>query len=386
VPYSKAINIKNELTSFLRNKNFINLDSLPLVTVITGHASFVTKNQVIVKLTSTNEQVIINADRIFINTGTEPFIPDIPGIASSDKVFTSASLMDQQGLPGKLVIIGGGFVGLEFADMYAKFGSEVIIIDQNKFLPKEDDDITAEIYNVLKAKNIRIITEASVLKITDTGNDSVQIKYKAIGGSIEELEASAILVAAGRKPNIDGLNLEAAGVKTNSKGFVVVNDSLQTNIPNIWAIGDINGGPQFTYISLDDFRIIRDQLFGGNYNSLSKRKLVASSVFITPPLAHIGLREKEAIEKGFRIKIAKLPAGSVPRARILNNTEGLLKSIVDMDTNKIIGCTLFCIGADEMINTIQVAMNAGLDYRVVRDTIYTHPSMTEAFNDLYSLI
>ncbi len=386
MPYSKAISIKNELTLFLRNKNFSNLDSLPLVTVITGQASFAAKNQVIVRLNSTNEQVLIYADRIFINTGTEPFIPDIPGIASSEKVFTSASLMDQRGLPKKLVVICGGFVGLEFADMYAKFGSEVILTDQNKFLPNEDDDIAAEIYNVLTAKNIRIITEASVLKITDTGNGSVKIKYKASAGSIKELKASAILIAAGRKPSIDGLNLEAAGVKTNSKGFVEVNGSLQTNIPNIWAIGDINGGPQFTYISLDDFRIIRDQLFGGNYNSVSKRKLFASSVFITPPLAHIGLREKEAIQKGLRIKIAKLPAGSVPRARILNNTEGLLKSIVDMDSNKIIGCTLFCIGADEMINTIQVAINASLDYRVVRDAIYTHPSMTEAFNDLYSLI
>ena len=165
-----------------------------------------------------------------------------------------------------------------------------------------------------------------------------------------------------------------------------MDDQLKTSVQNIWAIGDINGGPQFTYISLDDFRIIRDQLFGGEYTSVTKRRAVASSVFITPPLAHIGLREKDAIAKGYRIKIAKLSAASVPRARILNSTQGLLKSVIDADTNKILGCTLFCVEASEMINTIQVAINAGLDYRVIRDTIFTHPSMNEAFNDLYASV
>jgi pyruvate/2-oxoglutarate dehydrogenase complex dihydrolipoamide dehydrogenase (E3) component len=161
---------------------------------------------------------------------------------------------------------------------------------------------------------------------------------------------------------------------------------LKTSAKNIWAIGDINGGPQFTYISLDDFRIIRDQIFGGDYTSTSKRKAVASSVFITPPFAHIGMREKEAIAKGYRIKVAKLPAAAVPRARILNSTEGLLKSVIDADTNKILGCSLFCAEASEMINTIQIAINAELDYKIIRDTIFTHPSMNEAFNDLYASI
>ncbi|HLT80260.1 MAG TPA: hypothetical protein VKZ86_04480, partial [Cyclobacteriaceae bacterium] len=155
---------------------------------------------------------------------------------------------------------------------------------------------------------------------------------------------------------------------------------------NIWAIGDINGGPQFTYISLDDFRIIRDQLFGGDYTSTTKRKTVASCVFLTPPYAHIGLREKEAITAGYRTKVAKLPAAAVPRARILNNTVGLLKSVIDANTNRILGCSLFCVESSEMINTIQIAINTGLDYRVVRDTIFTHPSMTEAFNDLYASV
>lgn len=180
--------------------------------------------------------------------------------------------------------------------------------------------------------------------------------------------------------------MAAAGVQTDKRGYVQVDEFLKTNVPNIWALGDINGGPQFTYISLDDFRIIRDQLSGGGYTSVSKRKLFASSVFITPQLAHIGLREKEAIEKGYTIKVARLPAAAIPRARILNNTSGILKTVVDSKSNKILGCTLFCLDANEMINTILMAMNAGVDYRVVRDSIYTHPSMTEAFNDLYALV
>jgi pyruvate/2-oxoglutarate dehydrogenase complex dihydrolipoamide dehydrogenase (E3) component len=387
MPYSKAIELKNELTSFLRKKNFDNLDSLPLVDVITGHAAFESHDQVRVSLNSTNEEVLIHADRIFINTGTQPYIPHIPGLESSKHVFTSASLMEQSALPEKLIVIGAGFIGLEFADMYAKFGSEVTILDHKKvFLPKEDADIAKEIYNVMNAKNIKIITGISILKITDITDNSVQVQYKSKDGDILESDASAVLIATGRKSTIEGLNLDAAGIKTNSRGFIEVNDLLQTNARNVWAMGDINGGPQFTYISLDDFRIIRDQLFEGDHYSVNKRKFVASSVFITPTLSHIGFREKEAIEKGYNIKVAKLPASAIPRARILNNTSGLLKSVVDAETNKILGCTLLCVDASEMINTIQLAMNAGLTYQTLRDTIFTHPSMTEAFNDLYSSI
>lgn len=385
-PYEKAFLQKNEVTSFLRKKNFDALDSLPLATVITGKARFISPHAVSVKL-SDDKEITIAATNIIINTGSEPFVPPIQGIQSSSKVFTSASLMEQSVLLKRLVIIGAGFIGIEFADMYAKFGAEVILLDKGQtFLAKEDNDMAEEIFNVLTAKKIKIINGVSVQKITDTGNNLVSVQYTGKDGGANELDASAVLVATGRKPNTEGLNLKAAGVQTDKKGYVQVDDFLKTNVPNIWAVGDVNGGPQFTYISLDDFRIIRDQLFGGSYTSVSKRKLFANSVFITPQFAHIGLREKEAIAKGYEVKVAKLPASAIPRARLLNNTNGLLKTIVDIRTNKILGCTLFCMDANEMINTIQMAMNAGLDYRMVRDTIFTHPSMTEAFNDLYSLI
>lgn len=386
VPYSQAFETKNQLTSLLRRKNFENLDGLSNVTVITGSASFVSAHEVRIDFGLSTDAAKITAERIFINTGSEPSIPDIRGIKTSNKVFTSASLMEQSVLPDKLIVIGGGFIGLEFADMYAKFGADVTLLDQGKaFLPKEDNDIADEIFKAMTDKNVNITLGASVEKVRDT-NEGVIAHFNNGNGQSFELEASAVLIATGRRPNLQGLNLEAAGIATNERGFVKVNDHLQTNIDNIWAIGDINGGPQFTYISLDDFRILRDQLFGGTYTSLDKRKAFASSVFITPPLAHIGLREKEARAKGLRIKVARLPAAAVPRARILNSTKGILKSVVDADTDQILGCTLFCVESSEMINTIQVAMNAGLSYKVIRDSIFTHPSMTESFNDLYSTI
>ena len=386
IPYPQAIDIKNNLTSLLRQKNFDKLNQLPSVTIINGEAKFMSEREVAIAFNRTNQQARVTAERIFINTGTVPFIPDIEGIKTSRNVFTSESLMERSQLPERLIIIGGGFIGLEFADMYAKYGSKVTLLHRGVFLPEEDTDIAEEIYKVMTAKNISIITGAAVERIRNSPSGNVIIQFKNAEKRYNEIEGSAVLVATGRKPNLEGLDLDAARIKINANGFLEVDDQLKTNVKNIWAIGDVNGGPQFTYISLDDFRIIRDQLFGGKYTSLTKRKAVASSVFITPSFAHIGLREKDAIAKGYRIKIAKLPAAAVPRARILNNTVGLLKSVIDADTNKILGCSLFCVDGSEMINTIQVAMNANLDYREIRDTIFTHPSMNEAFNDLYASV
>jgi pyruvate/2-oxoglutarate dehydrogenase complex dihydrolipoamide dehydrogenase (E3) component len=381
--YTDALNIKNDLTASLRKANFDKLDSQATVTVITGSASFVSERTINVR--SAQGEHTITGERIFINTGARPFIPNIKGIQESRRVFTSTSMMEQPVLPKKLIVIGAGFIGLEFADMFAKFGCEVTLLDQEKiFLPREDRDIADEIHKILSDKNIRIISGVAIERISDTA-DGIIVEYRHNNGQAI-LEASAALIATGRTPNIEGLHLDAAGIATDQRGYVRVNHRLETNVPNIWAIGDINGGPQFTYISLDDFRIIRDQLFGGDYVSVSQRKPVASSVFITPTLAHIGLREHEAKEKGYNTKIAKVQSAAIPRARILNETRGFLKSVVDADTNKILGCTLLCAEASEMINTVQIAIQTGMDYRILRDMIFTHPSMTEAFNDLYGTL
>jgi pyruvate/2-oxoglutarate dehydrogenase complex dihydrolipoamide dehydrogenase (E3) component len=200
------------------------------------------------------------------------------------------------------------------------------------------------------------------------------------------LAADAVLVATGRVPNTHHLDLVKAGIEVDEQGFIKVDEFLHTTASNIWALGDINGGPQFTYISLDDFRIIRDQLFGNGQRSRLSRQNVPNSLFIYPPLSWAGLSEEEARHQGYEVKVAKLPAGAIPRAQQILHADGLLKAIIDAQTNRILGCFLLSEDSNEVINLVEVAMNAGLDYRVLRDTIFTHPSMSEGLNDLLSQI
>ncbi|GAB3220469.1 FAD-dependent oxidoreductase [Spirosoma arcticum] len=383
LPYKQAIEEKNRLTATLRQLNYNTVDESPNATVITGKAAFLSSYLVSVRLSETGKEVLIEADRIIINTGAKASIPPIPGIHRNPRVFTSTTLIEQTELPKQLVIIGGGYVALEFASMYAQFGSDVTLLDKSPvFLPGEDRDMADAIGSILSAKGIRIEQETSVstIKTEDPQHDTVVFRNQK--EETEAVNASAILVATGRQPYTEGLNLSAAGVEQDSKGFIQVNERLQTNVPHIWAIGDVNGGPQFTYVSLDDFRIIRSQFLGPKEYTLSDRKNFASSLFISPPFSHVGLREHEALAKGYRINVATLPAAANARSQILNQTEGLLKAVVDAETNRILGCSLLCAYSSELINLVQIAIHANLDYTILRDNIYTHPTISEALNDL----
>lgn len=382
--YPRAHEIKNLLTATLRQTNFEKLAALKNMEVITGKATFRSPHEINVKL-ATGREIQIEAERIFINTGSQPAIPFTEG-TDQEKVFTSASLIAEAERPEKLVIIGGGFIGLEFANMFAKFGTEVTVLDRNtRFLPDEDEDIANELFKVLTEKNIHILNAAEVEKVENLNTGLVRIYFTHEGLSTS-IEANALLLAAGRKPNTDGLNLAAAGVETDEKGYIRVDDQLKTNVSHIWAIGDINGGPQFTYISLDDFRIISNQLTGaGQYTSLNDRKPFPTCVFVTPPLAQAGLREREAREQGYEVKVFKMHAQAIPKAAILNERRGLLKAVVDAKTNRILGCTLFCAEAHEMINTVQLAIHANVPYDTLANMIFTHPSMTEALNELFAV-
>lgn len=381
--YPRAHEIKELLTTTLRQTNLEKLAGLENVEVITGKATFHSPYEVNVRLAA-GGATQIEAERIFINTGSQPAIPTIEGI-DSEKVFTSAGLIAEAGRPQKLVIIGGGFIGLEFADMFAKFGSEVTVLDRRtRFLPDEDEDIAGELFKVLTEKTIHILNDASVEKVEDLNAERVKV-YFTHNGYQKSVETNAVLLATGRKPNTDGLDLVAAGIQTDEKGFVQVDDQLKTNVPHIWAIGDSNGGPQFTYISLDDFRIISNQLTGNTqYASVNDRKPFPTCVFVTPPLAHAGLREKEALEKRYEVKVLKIPAAAIPKGAILNERRGLLKAVVDAKTDRILGCTLFCAEAHEMINTVQLAIHAGVTSDTLGNMIFTHPSMTEALNELFT--
>ena len=377
-PYASAITAKNELTSSLRQKNYDAVDKFSSVQVITGKASFLGPHEVKV-IRPDGSELVIRAERIVINTGTAPSRPDIAGLDTSSKVHTSTTLLEQPAVPEKLVIIGGGFISLEFASMYAQYGSQVTILDVSPvFLPNEDEDIATEIKRVLTQKGIEIINDARLESIEAGGE--TELVHFSLASRRQSREAQAILLATGRKAYTEGLNLEAAGIFTDQRGFIPVNKFLQTNIPHIWAVGDINGGPQFTYISLDDFRIIRDQWFDDAQRTVEDRQHVAFCVFISPPFAHVGLREKEAISQGLPVKIVKIPAAVVPRTGILQQKEGVLKAIVHEETDQILGFTLFCAEAQEVINTIRLAMKAGIPFRQLISEIYTHPSMTEALN------
>ena len=216
-----------------------------------------------------------------------------------------------------------------------------------------------------------------------SNENGVTVHY-SVNDSLATLSVGAVLVATGRTPMTKDLNLAAAGISVDKRGFIEVNDKLQTSAPNVWAIGDIHGGPQFTYISLDDFRIIKNQLTGGNYDSLKKRKKFPTSVFLTPPYARIGLNETEAKAANISYELFTLPAASIPKAAVMGNKEGLLKALVDKENGKILGCMLFCLEAHELINIVKIAMDGGLHYEILRDAVYTHPTMAESFNDLFA--
>ncbi len=378
--YRRSVARKEEVTSFLRQKNYYNLVDNPNITVYTGTGSFIAPDAVEVRMAE--ETIQLQAPQIFVNTGAETVIPPIEGVRDNPKVYTSTSIMELEELPKHLVIVGGGYIGLEFASMYASFGSQVTVLESYaELIVREDRDIAASVQEVLEKKGVAFRLNARVQSVDGT----VVVYQDAVTGEVLRLDADAILLATGRRPNTAGLNLAAAGVEVDERGAIIVNEHLQTTNPNIRAIGDVKGGLQFTYISLDDYRILREDLFGAGERKVSDREPVGYSVFIDPPLSRIGMSEVEARKRGLNIKVNKLPVAAIPRARTLGNTNGLFKVVVDADTDKIVGCTLFGPESSEVINLVAMAMKTGQEYTFLRDFIFTHPSMSEALNDLMNL-
>lgn len=376
--YKKAILEKRRLTAVLREKNFEKLDSLENVTIYNGIGRFLSEKQVEVILTEGKKEVL-EAEKIFINTGATPVIPKISGIEGNPYVYTSATLMDEEKLPRRLVLIGAGYIGMEFSSMYANFGSKVTVLQNGEvFLPREDRDIAEEIKKIQERHGVHFEVGANTTHIE---NGTV---YYIQNGVEKSVEADAILIAIGRRPNTDELQVEHAGIKLTARGAVEVDSLLKTNVPNIWALGDVNGGQQFTFISLDDYRIVLSQLNNGEYTR-NKRNNVAYSVFMDTPLGRVGLTEKEAQEQGLPVRVLKIPTATIPKAQVLRKTEGFLKVIIHAETHQILGAALLCPEAYELINTIKLAMDLNVPAEQLRDMIYIHPTMTEAFNELFAL-
>ena len=381
--YRNAVSVKESVTSALRDKNYHNLADNPNVTVYTGIGSFVSADVVAVR--TATEEIRLTSKQIIINTGAETVIPPIEGVAGNPFVYTSTSIMELADLPRRLVIIGGGYIGLEFASMYASFGSQVTVLESYpELIAREDRDIAASVKETLEKKGIVYRMNAKVQSVNRVEDKAIVTFADSQTSEVFVLEADAVLLATGRRPNTKDLNLEVAGVEVDVRGAIIVDEYLKTTNPNIRAVGDVKGGLQFTYISLDDYRIVREDLFGDKERRTGDRNPVSYSVFIDPPLSRIGLNEEEARRQNRDIIVKKLPVMAIPRAKTLGETDGLLKAIIDKNTGKILGCVLFAPDSGEVINTVAVAMKTGQNYTFLRDFIFTHPSMSEALNDLFS--
>lgn len=377
--FSQAMARKRQVTGLLREKNYQNLAGLEQVSVIDGRAEFIDPHRISVQGAAGTQ--VLSGERIFINTGAVSRWPAIDGLDRSQRSYDSTGLLQLTQRPARLGIIGGGYIGLEFASMFAQFGSAVTVFEEaGALLGREDRDMAQAIQQILSDAGVSFTFNAGVKQVRDV-EGGVEVVHQ---GGVQPFDA--LLVAAGRVPNTAGLQLARAGVETDERGAVRVDAQLRSSVPHIWALGDVNGGPQFTYISLDDFRIVRDSLFGAGKRSTADRGAVPYSVFITPSFSRIGLSEDQARQQGRDIKVATLPAAALPRARVLGDTRGLLKAVVDAQTGQILGVALLCRDAHEMINIVKTAMDAGLPYTRLRDQLFTHPTMSESLNDLFGLI
>ena len=380
VDLADVIRRKRTVVQSMREMNLHNLETALGHELIIATGRFVAPKTIEVT-TAEGTTRLLTAERLFINTGTRPFIPSVPGLKEAG-FLTSESIMELEQLPDHLIVLGSGYIGLEFAQMFRRFGCRVTVIGHSEqILSQQDPDIAIAVQTLLERDGIEFLLKTKVLRVDRAGNETIlQIQ---VADRETSLQGSHLLVAVGRTPNTDSLNLAAAGVATDARGFIVVNERLETNIPGIWALGDINGGPQYTHISLDDYRIVKANLIDGG-NRSTRDRLVPSCLFIDPELAHVGLTETEAQQQGYAIRVAKLDASAIPRAKTLGQTDGLLKAIVDTETGRILGCSLLCHEAGEVISTVQMVMQAQMPYTVLRDGVLTHPTMTEGLNLLFS--
>lgn len=380
--YTLALARKNKLVRFLREKDSEDMKTRPHISLYHGTASFLSETTV--RVTSDEKETLLSGREIFIDTGSTPIIPDIDGLKESKRVYTEETLLQLEKLPERLLILGAGAIGLEFATIYAGFGSYVSILETgSRFLPEVDRDVAASMSESLKRKGISIHLNVCVQAAHDT-SDGIAVAYtNGIDGTPHCLTGNALLTATGRKPMTDALNPDKAGVKVNERGAIIVDEYLHTTSPHIWAMGDTGVDECHEPLSNDDFRIIRDRLFGDKKRNTKERLPIPHVIFTDPPLAHIGLTEEEAVKCGHSIEVSRLPASSIPRARTLQNIDGMMKAVVNLNTGRIIGCTLLCVNAPEIINTVALAMKMDQPYSLLRDFIFTHPSMGEGLNDLF---
>lgn len=389
-----SIGRKDTLTGAMNQKNFAMIASEPTAEVVTGTAHFIDPHTVEVQIAEGVElgaqagaQVVqISAKEIIINTGATPFFPPVEGLHRSARILSTEEVMNLSSLPRRIAIIGAGPIGLEFAEIFAAYGTEVTVLEgADRILGRESESLAARVARTLTNHGIQLRTGVAVMRVNDS-EEAVTITL----GDGTELDVDVVLVAAGRRPNTERLNAQAAGVELGARGEVVVDEHMRTSQPHIFALGDVNGGLQFTYISLDDMRIYRDAVnppTGRPARSLKDRVAVPTSTFINPPLSTVGMDEDQAREAGYSVKVFHKDASELsatPRVRINGAAEGEVTVIVNEENGKILGARIYMTGSEELINLVALAMRAHLPYTMLRDGIWTHPSTTEVLNEVLS--
>ena len=349
--------------------------------LIMGDARFVAAKTLEVRLRDGGGTRVLKGERVFLNVGTRAIIPLTPGLADA-RPLTHIEALELDRLPAHLIVLGGGYVGLELAQAYRRFGSRVTVVEQGPRLAgREDPDVADAIRQLFSDEGIEVLLSAEALGVEGRSGEGVRLRVRTLQGE-RLLEGSDILAATGRTPNTAGIGLDTAGVRLDERGYVQVNDRLETRAPDVWALGECAGSPQFTHASVDDFRVIRDNLAGGSRTT--RDRLIPFCLFTDPPLARVGLSETEASRRGVAVRVAKLPMGAVLRTQTTGETRGVMKALVDARTDRILGFTMFGPEAGEVMAAVQTAMLAGLPYTGLRDAILAHPTMAEGLGDLFS--
>jgi len=318
---------------------------------------------------------------IIINTGTRATLERVPGLADAQPL-THIEALELDRLPEHLLVIGGGYVGLELAQAMRRFGSMVTVVDRNdRLMHREDDDVSEALQELFQDEGVNIVLNAKLRKVSGKSGQSVTLFIEQ-GGGEKKLQGSHLLVAAGRTPNTEGIGLDLAGVELTDRGYIKVDERLATSAAGVWAIGEVAGSPQFTHVSVDDFRVVHNSITGGK--RVTTGRLIPYCMFTDPELAHIGLSEKDARDRGIAYRLFKIPMAAVMRATTLSETRGFLKALIDVNTDRILGFTGFGVEAGEILSSVQIAMLAGLPYTTLRDGILTHPTLVEGLIPLFS--
>ena len=381
VDMTKVRQRKRDIVDSFRSGSQHRIESTEGVDLLLGEASFREPKVIEVRLAS-GETRQLTSNTIFINAGARPAKPTLTGIENVPTL-DSTSIMELGEVPEHLLIIGGGYIGLEFGQMFRRFGSQVTVIQRGaNLLAREDADVAGEVANIMREDGLEVLLETKPVRVEQTSNGAIQLTVQTPTGE-RTLTGSHLLMAAGRVPNTDLLNVDAAGLQTDKRGFIQVNERLETNVPGIYALGDVKGGPAFTHISYDDFRIIRTNLLEKGNTSIHAR-LIPYTVFIDPQLGRIGLSETDARAQGPNIKVARLPMNYVARALEMDESRGFMKAVVDADTGQILGAAVLGIEGGEIMASLEVAMMGKVPYTALRDGVFAHPTLAESLNNLFS--